>query len=180
MREDACGPLPIDRGKQEQKATTRGGKGVAHPPRHNTKRARAVQNRPRWWEYRKPAPDGKHTERALHEWTRRRERERVMAPSKLAKQTRKVAPQNAAAAHRLALWHARGEEGLHQDGVLAFQWERKAAELGCADAQFALGAAYKRGGMDLQAVPATAFAWFRKAALQGMALPIYTSFIFSA
>ena len=94
-----------------------------------------------------------------------------MAPSKLAKQTRKVAPQDAAAAHRLALWYAGGEEGLSQDTELALKWNRQAAELGCADAQYELGDGYYRGVMGLQAAPATAFVWFLKAALQGRAFP---------
>ena len=50
-----------------------------------------------------------------------------MAPSKLAKQTKKVAPQNAAAAHRLAGWYGKGEEGVSQDTELALTWERQAA-----------------------------------------------------
>jgi len=103
-----------------------------------------------------------------------------MAPSKLAKQTLKVAPQDAAAAHRLALWHARGEEGLNQDFQLSFKWERVAAECGCADAQHQLGGAYLQGSLGLQVAPATAFAWFRKAALQGRAFPTYTSLFFPA
>ena len=100
---------------------------------------------------------------------------RVMAPSKLAKQTRKVAPQNAAAAHRLAGWYAKGEEGLSQDRELAFKWELEAAERNCADAQHEIGVAYYDGTMGVQVDHAMAFAWFRKAALQGGAFPTYTS-----
>ena len=97
-----------------------------------------------------------------------------MAPSKLAKQARKVAPQDAAAAHRLAGWYFRGEEGLSQDYVLALKWERVAAELGCADAQFELGVGYSQSTtMGLQVDHAIAFAWFRKAALQGRAFPTF-------
>jgi len=99
-----------------------------------------------------------------------------MAPSKLAKQTRKVAPQDAAAAHRLALWYAKGEEGLSQDLELYVEWERVAAERGFADAQYELGAMHKHGVMGVQVDHAIAFAWFRKAALQGRALlRTYTS-----
>ena len=94
-----------------------------------------------------------------------------MAPSKLAKQTRKVAPQDAAAAHRLAEWYFRGEEDLNQNLELYLEWERVAAERGCGDAQFALGVAYSQGTLGLQVAPAIAFAWFRKAALQGRAFP---------
>ena len=93
----------------------------------------------------------------------------VMAPSKLAKQTRKVAPQDAAAAHRLAGWYAMGEEGLIQDPELALKWERKAAELGCAEAQCTLGVGYRHGSAGLRVDLAIAFAWFQKAALQGRA-----------
>ena len=92
-----------------------------------------------------------------------------MAPSKLAKQTRKDARKDAAAAHRLAVWHARGEEGMSQDRELALKWEREAAERGCADAQYELGVGYREGDMGLTVDHATAFAWFRKAARQGRA-----------
>ncbi len=94
---------------------------------------------------------------------------------KLAKQTRKVAPQNAAAAHRLAQWYFKGEEGLSQDLELALKWERVAAERGCADAQASLGVGYLQGDMGLQVDHAIAIAWFGKAALQGRPLPTYTS-----
>ena len=90
-----------------------------------------------------------------------------MAPSKLEKQTRKDARKNAAAAHQLALWYTRGEEGLSQDLQLAARWELEAAERGCADAQCHLGWAYKLGGMRLHVHLASALAWFRKTALQG-------------
>jgi hypothetical protein len=98
-------------------------------------------------------------------------RSRVMAPTKLAKQTRKVAPQNAAAAHRLAGWYGKGEEGLSHNTELALTWERQAADLGCADAQCQLGASYYYGATGLPVDHAIAFAWFRKAALQGRAFP---------
>ena len=94
-----------------------------------------------------------------------------MAPTKLAKQTRKVAPQNAAAAHQLALWYFTGEEGLSKDLDLASKWEREAANRGCADAQFTLGDFHaSRCFAGLQADLATSFAWFQKAALQGRAI----------
>ena len=94
-----------------------------------------------------------------------------MAPSKLAKQTRKDARRDAAAAHQLALWYFRGQEGLSQDNRLALQWTRDAAERGFVDAQATLGAAYFRGLVGVQPVDrARAFAWFRKAALQGWAI----------
>ena len=98
-----------------------------------------------------------------------------MAPSKLVKKTRKDARKDSAAAHQLAVWYARGEEGLSQDLELYFRWELEAAERGCADAQYGLGVGYLHGTMGLQVAPAIAFAWFRKAALQGRALPTYTS-----
>jgi TPR repeat protein len=98
-----------------------------------------------------------------------------MAPSKLAKQTCKVAPQDAAAAHRLAGWYARGEEGLSQDFQLAVRWERVAAERKCADAQCAIGEAYEYGAVGLQVDHAAAFVLIEKAALQGRSFPTYTS-----
>ena len=97
-----------------------------------------------------------------------------MAPTKLAKQTLKVAPQNAAAAYRLAGWYTKDEEGLSPDRDLALKWEQQAAELGCADAQHYLGHRHYRGGMGLQLDHAIAFAWYQKAALQGRAFPTYT------
>ena len=105
-----------------------------------------------------------------------------MPPTKLAKQTRKDARRDAAAAYQLSLWYSEGEEGLSQDDELAVKWEREAAERGCADAQFELGAAYDQGVTGfLQVDHATAFAWFRKAALQGRGLSCTTvpSFISS-
>ena len=93
-----------------------------------------------------------------------------MAPSKLAKQTLKVAPQDAVAAHRLAGWYATGEEGLSQNFELCVKWEWLAAERGCADAQSEVGVAIEKGHMGLQVDHAIAFTWFRKAALQGRAL----------
>jgi len=93
-----------------------------------------------------------------------------MAPSKLAKQTRKDARKDATAAHQLALWHFAGEEGLSQDLELYVKWEREAAERGCADAQYVLGDAYLYGAMGLRVDYAMAMAWFGKAALQGRAL----------
>ena len=92
-----------------------------------------------------------------------------MAPSKLAKKTRKDARRDPAAAYRLAQWYFEGKEGLVQDKELGFKWGREAAERGCADAQFELGIAYYDGNMGLQADHATAIAWYRKAALQGRA-----------
>jgi len=99
----------------------------------------------------------------------RASRSRGMAPSKLAKQTRKNARRDAAAAHQLAVWYARGEEGLSQDLELYFRWELEAAERGCADAQYELGVGYFNGSKGLQVDLAIAFAWARKAALQGRA-----------
>ena len=98
-----------------------------------------------------------------------------MAPSQLVKKARKDARKDASAAHRLAGWYARGEEGLSRDLELYIEWERVAAERGCADAQFARGTAYSQGTMGLHVAPATAFVWFRKAALQGKAFPTCTS-----
>ena len=95
---------------------------------------------------------------------------RLMAPSKLVKKARKDARKDSAAAHQLALWYSLGEEGLRQDLALWLRWEVEAAERGCAEAQFDLGDAYDDGTMGLQVDHATAFAWFRKAALQGRAL----------
>ena len=92
-----------------------------------------------------------------------------MAHSKLAKQTRKDARRDAAAAHQLAEWYYWGEEGLSRDLKLSMKWEREAAERGCADAQHGLGAAYSEGCMGLQVDHAIARAWFQKAALQGRA-----------
>ena len=92
-----------------------------------------------------------------------------MAPSKLVKQARKDARKDAAAAHRLAGWYARGEEGLDRDHSLWLRWEMEAAERGCADAQYELGSAYSEGEVGLQVAPAKAFAWLQKAALQGRA-----------
>ena len=92
-----------------------------------------------------------------------------MAPSKLAKQTRKVALQDAAAAHRLAGWYLDGEEGLDSDHTLWFRWEEEAAERKCADAQYTLGNTYAQGTMGLQVAPAIAFGWLQKAALQSRA-----------
>ena len=93
-----------------------------------------------------------------------------MAPSKLVKQARKDARKDSQAAHRLAEWYARGEEGLDRDLSLWLRWELEAAERGCADAQYALGEAYDEGTMGLLQVDhATACAWFRRAALQGRA-----------
>ena len=98
---------------------------------------------------------------------------RVMAPSKLAKQTRKDARRDAAAAHQLALWHYEGEEGLSEDFELYFKWELEAAERGYADAQFAVGEVYADGVEGfVQVDHARAIAWFRKAALQGRALRV--------
>ena len=113
-----------------------------------------------------------------HERTRRREilcRSRVMAPTQLAKQTRKDARKNAAAAHQLALWHAAGEEGLSRDPELSFRWMLEAAERKCADAQCAIGEAYTYGAVGLQVDHAVAFVWTEKAALQDKAFPTYTS-----
>jgi len=98
-----------------------------------------------------------------------------MAPSKLVKQARKDARKDAAAAHRLADWYSRGEEGLNRDLSLWFRWELEAAERGCADAQYELGGAYVNGTMGLQVDRAIAFAWIQKAALQGRAFLTYTS-----
>jgi len=93
-----------------------------------------------------------------------------MAPSQLAKKTRKDARRDVAAAHQLSLWYYSGEEGLSQDDALSLKWEREAAKRGCADAQYELGAAYDQGTMGLQVDHAIAIAWFRKAALQGGAI----------
>ena len=93
-----------------------------------------------------------------------------MAPSKLAKQTLKAAPQDPAAAHRLAKWYERGEEGLSQDIELSAKWEWEAAKRGCADAQYTVGVVYARGSASLQIDQAKAITWFRKAARQGRAL----------
>ena len=57
-----------------------------------------------------------------------------------------------------------GQEGFSEDLSLWLRWETEAAERGCVDAQFALGYACLQG---LQVDRAMAFAWFRKAALQG-------------
>ena len=96
-----------------------------------------------------------------------------MAPSQLEKKTRKDARKDAAAAHQLALWHYRGEEGLSQDLVLYVRWELEAAERKCADAQYHLGCAYKSGDMGVQLDLALALAWFRKAVLQGRVCLLY-------
>ena len=93
-----------------------------------------------------------------------------MAPSILVKRARQDARKDAAAAHLLARWYHEGEEGLERDVSLWRRWEVEAAERGCADAQFDLGDAYYRGGGGLEVDHATAFAWLRKAALQGKAL----------
>ena len=85
------------------------------------------------------------------------------------KQARKDARKDAAAAHRLAEWYGMGEEGLDRDFSLWLRWEVEAAERGCADAQYELGDAYHEGTMGLQVDHAMAFAWCRKAALQGRA-----------
>ena len=133
---------------------------------HNAKRGHK-QRRKAATVYRKPAPGGKHINCTPHE---RANRSCVMAPSKLVKQARKDVRKSSAAAHRLAEWYAEGEEGLDRDLSLWLRWEVEAAERGCADAQAALGYAYKQATMGLQADHATAFAWLRKAALQGRAL----------
>ena len=93
-----------------------------------------------------------------------------MAPSKLVKKARKDARKSSEAAHRLAGWYAEGEEGLVRDLSLWLRWEVEAAERGCVDAQFDLGEAHDDGTMGLQVDHATAFAWYRRAALQGKAL----------
>ena len=98
-----------------------------------------------------------------------------MAPSKLAKQTRKDARRDAAAAHQLALWYSRGVEGLSQDFQLAVRWELEAAERKCTDAQHELGVWYFHGTMGLQVDHAAAFVLIEKAALQGRSFPTYTS-----
>ena len=91
-----------------------------------------------------------------------------MAPTHLVKQARKDARKDAAAAHRLAGWYSR-------DLSLWLRWEVEAAERGCADARYALGGAYCQGSKGVQVAPAIAFAWFRKAALQGKAFPTWSS-----
>ena len=93
-----------------------------------------------------------------------------MAPSKHVKEARNDARKDAAAAHRLAVWYAMGEEGLDRDASLWLRWEEEAAERGYADAQHALGSAYMHGISGLPVDPETAFGWLRKAALQGRAL----------
>ena len=93
-----------------------------------------------------------------------------MAPSKLAKQTRKDARRDPEAAHQLAIWYFAGEEGLSKDRELGFKWGLEAAERGCAAAQFEFGVAYTKGSMGVRIDHATAIAWYRKAALQGRAL----------
>ena len=92
-----------------------------------------------------------------------------MAPSKRVKKARKDARKSSEAAHRLAGWYAEGEEGLVRDLSMWRRWELEAAKRGCVDAQRALGEAYYRGSKGLQVDHATAFAWVRKAALQGRA-----------
>ena len=98
-----------------------------------------------------------------------------MAPSERVKKARKDARKDPAAAHQLAEWYARGEEGLVSDNSLWLRWETEAAERKCADAQYALGVGYKLGTMGLQVHPATAFAWIQKAALQGRVFSTHTS-----
>ena len=64
-------------------------------------------------------------------------------------------------------------KALSEDFDLYFKWELEAAERGCADAQCSLGGDYADGveGFGfVQVDHARAFAWFRKAALQGRAL----------
>ena len=92
-----------------------------------------------------------------------------MAPTDRVKKARKDARRDAAAAHQLALWYSRGEEGLCQDFQLAVRWELEAAERKCADAQYTLGAWYRYGAMGLPVDHAAAFVWIQKAALQGRA-----------
>ena len=94
------------------------------------------------------------------------------------KQARKDARRDAAAAHRLAGWYARGEEGLDRDLSVWLRWETEAAERKCADAQVTLGCAcYNGAGVPVD--HAMAFAWFQKAALQGrfsVNLPLQLNF----
>jgi len=175
------GLTQVDLSKKINETTTRGGRGVPTSP--VTKQSAHTQRRKsRGGDISDRRPTG-NTRRALYTIRQEGSREscsRVMAPTKLAKQTRKVAPQNAAAAHRLARWYAKGEEGLSQDTELALTWERQAAELGCADAQCELGVGYLDGHAGMQVDHAIAFAWLQKAALQGRAYPTYTSPFFSS
>ena len=95
---------------------------------------------------------------------------RVMAPSQRVKKARKDARKDPAAAHQLAERYALGDEGLDRDLSLWLKWETEAAERGCANAQVALGNAFREGAKGLQVDHARAFAWFQKAALRGRAL----------
>ena len=90
-----------------------------------------------------------------------------MAPSKLAKQTRKDARRDAAAAYQLSMWYSTGEEGLSRDLELSLKWEWEAAERGCADAQYMLGVGFYHGSEGFQVDHAIALAWYQKAAIQG-------------
>ena len=98
---------------------------------------------------------------------------RVMAPSKLVKKARKDARKDPAAAHQLAQWYVRGEEGLGRDHSSWLRWETEAGERGCVDAQFVLGCARRRGDMGLGVNLVVAAEWFQKAALQGHVLSAF-------
>ena len=91
----------------------------------------------------------------------------MMAPSELAKHTRRDADGGSAAAQgQLGFWHLQGEEGLEQDDVKAAEWFREAADLGDATAQINIALYYGRG-QGVEQNHALAAEWGRKAADQG-------------
>ena len=71
-----------------------------------------------------------------------------------------------AAAHLLARWYHRGEEGLHQSLESAFTWGLRAAERGHVGAQYDTACAYNEG-VGVAVNDAAATTWFEKVAEQG-------------
>jgi len=90
-----------------------------------------------------------------------------MAPSERANQCLREAEAGSLEAQtQVGLCHLRGAEGLEEDHVLGAALLRKAADLGCKEAQGCLGTCYFNGwGVGQNA--AQAVAWWRKAADNG-------------
>jgi len=90
-----------------------------------------------------------------------------MAPSELAKLTRRAADRGCASAQAaLGVWHQHGDEGLEQDDVKAAALFRPAAARGFAVAESLLAGCYF-SGRGVEQNYALAAEWGRKAADKG-------------
>lgn len=74
---------------------------------------------------------------------------------------------DAAARHELAVRYATGDH-MPQDMVESVKWDKRSAEQGNADAQYALGCRYANGEGGLAKDLAAAIRWWRKASDQGV------------